>query len=297
MNLDLKTYFAKKKEVIDIAMRQNWISAELIKPKTLFKAMEYSLFAPGKRIRPILVFASAEALGVSEKDVVPIAAALEMIHVFSLIHDDLPAMDNDDLRRGQPTNHKVFGEAMSILAGDALLSHAFIPLGELDSNKYPAKNIISLIHSFAQLTGIPGMVAGQVMDLQSEDKKISLDQLVELHQHKTGALIRLAVTSPAILNGEPEAKLNNLCEYGEAIGLAFQIIDDILDIEGGEELGKDIGSDVEKGKSTYPSLLGLDGAKKEAQKMLDKAMSALSDFDEKADALRQIAKFIVERRY
>lgn len=296
MTFNLEKYFLEKKSLIDNALQTRWVLPKDTDPESLHKSMQYSLFAPGKRIRPILVMASAETLGIPVEDVLPIAACLEMIHVFSLVHDDLPAMDDDDLRRGQPTNHKVFGEAMAILAGDALLADAFIPLTELNSDKYSPKNILKLIQEIAKATSTHGMIAGQVIDLESEGKKITLERLKKLHRHKTGALIRIAVESPAILTGASTETLAQLTAYGNAIGLAFQIADDILDIEGGEELGKDIGSDIAKGKSTYPSLMGIDNAKKEAQKALNTALESLAQFGDKSLVLQQIAHFIVTRK-
>lgn len=296
MTFNLEKYFEEKKQLIDSALKTRWVLPKNTDPAVLHESMQYSLFASGKRIRPILVMASAETLGIPVEDVLPIAACLEMIHVFSLVHDDLPAMDDDDLRRGQPTNHKVFGEAIAILAGDALLADAFIPLTELNADKYPPKNILKLIREIARATSTHGMIAGQVIDLESEGKKITLDRLKQLHRHKTGALIRMAVESPAILAGVSVDVLKNLSSYGDAIGLAFQIADDILDIEGGKELGKDIGSDMAKGKSTYPSLMGLENAKKEAKNVLENALEALSSFGDKAAPLKQIARFIIERK-
>jgi geranylgeranyl diphosphate synthase, type II len=297
MIFNLKQYLKDKQSLINTSLKQTWLTHDQIQPDVLFEAMNYSLSAPGKRIRPVLIFACAEVLDMPVNDVMPMAAALEMIHVFSLIHDDLPAMDDDDLRRGQPTNHKVYGEAVAILAGDALLSHAFSVLTKLDQSKYKSENIITVINTFAQATGMPGMITGQVLDIKSENKKISLEELKNLHAHKTGALIRLACTTPAILKGADENTVKQFEDYGKAIGLAFQIVDDILDIVGGEDLGKPIGSDQEKNKSTYPSLLGLDGAKKEAQNALNQALDALSGFGEEAEPLRALARYIVERSH
>lgn len=292
---NLQNYFSDKKRMIDSQLLR-WIPMETQDPGILHESMLYSIKAPGKRIRPILTLAVAETLGLPAEDVIPLACSLEMIHVFSLIHDDLPAMDNDDLRRGQPTNHKVYGEGLAILAGDNLLAHAFVPLTELNTKKYSSETILKLIKRYALSTGSEGMIAGQVIDIQSEGKQIELERLKRLHQLKTGALISLAVESPAILADVSESTYQSLKTYGASIGLAFQIADDILDIEGGAEIGKDIGSDVAKGKSTYPALMGLEGAKKEARKTLDAALTALSGFDERADPLREIARFIVERR-
>jgi len=193
--------------------------------------------------------------------------------------------------------HKVFGEAIAILAGDNLLANAIIPLTELSTANYSPKNILKLIRKMAEATGSYGMIAGQVIDIQSEGQKIDVERLKTLHQHKTGALIRFAVEAPAILCGTSHENRNNLVKYGESIGLAFQIADDILDIEGGAELGKDIGSDIEKGKATYPALMGIDGAKQEAANVLEEALTSLHDFGDKAEPLRQIARFIVDRKY
>ncbi len=295
MTFDLNKYFSEKKSLIDKELPR-WIPDKTVDPTVLHEAMHYSLFAPGKRIRPMLAFASAAALELTDDDVLPIAAAIEMIHVFSLIHDDLPAMDDDDLRRGQPTNHKVFGEAVAILAGDNLLAHAFVPLADLDAQKFDARHILAVIKKFAELTGSYGMIAGQVIDMQSEGKKIDLERLQKLHRYKTGALIRLAVIAPAILCGAEKTKLHSLALYADQIGLAFQIADDILDVTGDATLGKDIGSDAENNKATYVTLLGLDQAKIEAKKALTNALTALDNFGEKATALRHLAEFIVSRK-
>jgi geranylgeranyl diphosphate synthase type II len=292
---EIKSYFAQKKKIVEEALSR-WMPEKAADPARLHESMYYSLFADGKRVRPILTLAAAEVAGLAQDDVLPLAAALEMIHVFSLIHDDLPAMDDDDLRRGQPTNHKVYGDAVAILAGDALLAQAFVPLCGLNAKKFGAANVLAVIRMIAEATGSPGMIGGQFIDLESEGKKVPLERLKTLHRMKTGALIRAAVVAPAVLAGTEDAVMKGLEEYGDAIGLAFQIADDILDIEGGAEIGKDVGSDVENGKSTYPALMGLDGAKKERSRMMDKAFGALAEFDSKADALRAIARFIVERK-
>lgn len=296
MTFDLQTYLLDKKRLIDDTIATRWLPPKTKDPTTLYESMHYSLFADGKRIRPILTLASADALGLSSRDVLPIGAALEMIHVFSLIHDDLPAMDNDDLRRGQPTNHKVYGEAMAILAGDALLAQAFVPLSELDVGKFEPRNILRVIRLVAEATGAPGMVGGQVIDMQSEGKTIDLERLKTLHSLKTGALLKCAIVAPAILSGAGASVEKSLTVFGENIGLAFQIKDDILDIEGGHEIGKNRGSDVARGKSTFPALMGLDKAKEAAKEALEKALAALANFDESADPLRALAHFIVERK-
>ena len=296
MSFDLETYLSERKLKVEETLKSLWLPAKTQDPTILYEAMHYSLFADGKRIRPILTLASGELLGLTEDDVMPIAASLEMIHVFSLIHDDLPAMDDDDLRRGQPTNHKVYGDAIAILAGDGLLAQAFLPLTAFDLTKFSAQNVFSLICLIIESTGAPGMIGGQVIDMESEGKMISLDRLKTLHRMKTGALIKAAVVGPAILSGA-EAKTKMALEnYGDAIGLAFQIADDILDVEGGVEIGKDLGSDGARGKSTYPSLMGIDEAKRESMRTLEKALFALEEFDEKAEPLRAIARYIVKRK-
>lgn len=295
MTFDLSSYFKEKKLTIENALKL-YLPKQEVDPAPLHESMSYSVFAPGKRIRPILTLASASALGISESSVLPIACSLEMIHVFSLIHDDLPAMDDDDLRRGKPTNHKVYGEALAILAGDNLLAHAFVPLTMLDSTYFSSENIIKLIQKIALATGSEGMIAGQVIDILSEGKSISLERLKQLHRNKTGALIRIAVEAPAIVNGSSSEQRKALVKYGESIGLAFQIADDILDIEGGAEIGKDIGSDIANGKATYPALMGMEGAKKEAKRTLEEALTALDIFGNNAEPLREIAKFIVQRK-
>lgn len=296
MNFDLKSYLAERKAKVEDALKSRWMPAKTVDPAVLHEAMHYSLFADGKRIRPILTLAAGELLGLKDDDVMPIAAALEMIHVFSLIHDDLPAMDDDDLRRGQPTNHKVYGEAMAILAGDGLLAEAFVPLTSFDLGKFAAQNVLSLIRLIAEATGTSGMIGGQVIDMESEGKAISLDRLRTLHRMKTGALIKAAIVGPAVLSGADAKTKTALADYGDAIGLAFQIADDILDIEGGAEIGKDVGSDVARGKSTYPSLMGMAGAKAERTRALEAALTALSVFDHKAEPLRAIANYIVARK-
>lgn len=296
MTFNLQNYLQEKKSYFESELKRRWVPEESEDPSSIHKAMRYSLFSDGKRVRPILTFASAEMLGLSADDVFPIAAAMEMIHVFSLIHDDLPAMDDDDFRRGQPTNHKVFGDATAILAGDALLALAFVPLTDLDHNKYDPKNILKVIRLFSEATGTKGMIGGQVIDLESERKEISKERLEKLHLMKTGALIRASILGPAYLKDVSEEMLKNLECFAKSVGLSFQIADDILDVEGGEEIGKDVGSDIEKGKSTYVSLLGLDGAKKELSRVYEEGLQALQDFGEKAIPLRELARYIVERK-
>ncbi len=283
--------------------RAGWLEAALTRsiqdesiPETLRRAMRYSLEAGGKRLRPMLCFAGAEAVGGSADRVMPVAAALEMIHTFSLIHDDLPAMDDDSMRRGKPTSHKVFGEAIAILAGDGLLAEAFSVLSVLHGGVAP-ELMLGTINDIASATGGRGMTGGQVIDIEST--KASLDEaaLARLHRYKTGALIKVSATSGARICGATHEQLDALGRYGECVGLAFQIADDILDVEGDQKLiGKDVGSDQAKGKSTYPAAIGLAASKGQAKALVDQALSAVSIFGEAAEPLRQIAKYTVERK-
>jgi len=260
--------------------------------------MRYSLFAGGKRLRPILCLAATEIVGGKKETALPVACALEMIHTYSLIHDDLPAMDNDDFRRGKPTNHRVFGEAMAILAGDGLLTEAFYLLTYPDLlEKIPPAQLVWISHLIAQAAGFRGMVSGQVMDLEATGKEIGLEELKAIHDHKTGALIRVAVESGAIIGGGNKTEVEALKEYGTQIGLAFQIVDDVLDIEGNpEDMGKNIGSDEPQQKATYPKLVGLNEAKEMAQTCIKRGIHALKPFGERAMPLKALAQYIIERR-
>ena len=263
--------------------------------ENLTRAMEYSLMAGGKRLRPILLMAAADASGGNGEKYLQIASALEMIHTYSLIHDDLPAMDNDDYRRGKLTNHKVFGEAMAILAGDALLTLAFeVALRQKD---VPNEILLAVLKEISIAAGAAGMVGGQVIDLRSEGIRIDLATLKKMHMGKTSALFHAAIRSGALLAEAPAEKLNALTKYADAFGLAFQITDDILDVEGDEKiLGKEIGSDAKNNKSTYVSLTSLDEAKKLAQKAVDEANDALKIFGAEADFLRELVRFLIERK-
>jgi len=259
--------------------------------------MRYSVFAGGKRIRPVLMIAACEAAGGSREAVLPTACALEMIHTYSLIHDDLPAMDDDDFRRGNPTNHRVFGEAQAILAGDALLTEAFRLLADPAANGHlPPATGMRLVELLARSAGSLGMVAGQVVDMESEGKNIDFPTLEFIHTRKTGALILASIQAGALVAGADEQAFASLSRYGEAAGLAFQVADDILDIVGDQaQLGKDIGSDQQRGKATYPALLGLEEARQRAVELRDMAIEALHPFGGDAEPLRQIARFIVDR--
>ncbi|MEK6538330.1 MAG: polyprenyl synthetase family protein [Nitrospirota bacterium] len=287
-NSILNSYLREKKTLIDRYLMM-FLGSPGKLPPTLYESMRYSLSAGGKRIRPILSIAACEAVGGRTEDVIPAAIAIEMIHTYSLIHDDLPAMDNDDLRRGKPTNHKVFGEATAILAGDGLLTLAFSILSGVS-------NSMKIIHEIALAAGPEGMVGGQQLDIENEGKNIDVKALEELHRRKTGALILAAVRSGGIAGGAAETQLSALTDYGMKIGLAFQIADDILDLEGDVEyIGKSPGKDVKQNKNTYPALLGSTESKIVARNLVDEALEALESFDEKAVPLRMIAEYIVDR--
>jgi len=292
---DLKNYLQDRRILVEATL-EKLLPPEKDWPEKLHEAMMYSIRAGGKRLRPILALAACEAVGGKIDRALPIAAALEMIHTYSLIHDDLPAMDDDELRRGKPTNHKIFGEALAILAGDALLTEAFRIMAKHRHAEVSPVTLMEVIEQIADASGSKGMAGGQVADLQSEKKKISLTDLEKLHRHKTGKLIRVSVEAGARLGGADSSQLEALGLYGEKIGLAFQIADDVLDIEGGEEIGKDIGSDLANEKSTYPSLLGLEESKKMARRLIEESIALLNPFDEKAQALRAIAQYVVNRR-
>lgn len=292
--MDLKKYMAEKAEAVNKRLGE-LLPREDDYPQSLHKAMHYSLFAGGKRLRPVLVLAANEAVGGEAEGALNTAAAFECIHTYSLIHDDLPAIDNDDLRRGRPTCHKVFGEAGAILAGDALLTIAFELAAK--TNGVPKDRLVKVILELSKAAGSTGMIGGQVVDIESESKEIPFPVLEYIHIHKTGELILSSVRCGAILGGADEACLKSLTRYGEAIGLAFQIADDILDVEGSaEEMGKATGGDEKKGKATYPALIGLEESRRRAEELSEVAVQALSGFDRKADPLREIAKFIVARR-
>jgi len=294
--MEIKGFLSKKKDIIDKALERLVPPAKTF-PSPVHEAMRYSLFAGGKRVRPILAIAAAEAVGVKTADLLPIAGSLELIHTYSLIHDDLPAMDDDDFRRGRPTCHKAYGEAVAILAGDGLLTMAFEILSDPRRLKsIPPNRMLAIIREISTASGVFGMVGGQVVDIRSEGKEIDLPTLEYIHTHKTGALIRASVRVGAIYAKAGTRQIAALTRYGEMVGLAFQIADDILDITGTqEELGKDIGSDLEKGKKTFPSFFGLEESRRRAREVVDQAITALKDFDRKADPLRELAKYIINR--
>lgn len=293
----LPGYLAERRALIDGALERLLPPANAY-PEVIFAAARYSLFAGGKRLRPILCLAAAEAVGGEPGSVLPAACALELIHTYSLIHDDLPAMDDDDFRRGRPTSHKVFGEGMAVLAGDALLTEAFALLtGRERMPGIAPDRLLEVAHEIAQASGYFGMVGGQVLDLCSEGKRVDLETLHAIHRRKTGALIRVSLRAGAILCGAGEAALASLTDYGERIGLAFQIADDILNVEGDQALlGKGTGSDAARGKVTFPALLGLEASRLRAEQLILEALGALADFDGRAEALRGIARYVLARK-
>lgn len=265
-------------------------------PSRLHEAMRYSLFCGGKRLRPILSLAAAEAVGGASRAVLPLACAVECIHTFSLIHDDLPSIDNDDLRRGNPTNHVVYGEAMAILAGDALLALAFELIGECQRS-FPADRTLAALSLVARASGTLGMVGGQVSDLECEGRD-DLDEttVASIHARKTGALLVASLLAAARLCGASAAQESALQVYGDQLGLAFQITDDILDLEGdAAKIGKPVGSDLKQDKATYPKVLGLDESRRLALRSSEAAVQILADFDTRAEPLRALARYVVER--
>jgi len=298
--MDIRTYLDEKKKIVDAAL-EKYCPKAMEFPPTLHQAIRYSVFAGGKRIRPILSMAAFDAVGGKGDGILPFACALEMIHTYSLIHDDLPAIDDDDFRRGRPTCHKAFGEAMAILAGDALLTEAFQLMTNCSIQSTPAggeKLMLDLVNKVAQAAGISGMVGGQVVDIESEGQDVDLATLQYIHTHKTGAMILASVQIGARLGGAEGEILKPYTHYGERIGLAFQIADDILDVEGKPELlGKSTGVDLSKRKVTYPALLGIEESKRRARELIDLAIDALSPIGEQAEPLREIAQFIIARDY
>jgi len=296
--MDLKKYLEERCRLVDEAL-EHYLPREDDLPASLHKSMRYSVFAGGKRVRPILMLAACEAVGGDIRRALPAACAMEMIHTYSLIHDDLPAMDDDDFRRGNPTNHKVFGEATAILAGDALLTEAFILLSNPEfSETLPATTLLSVINEIARCAGSHGMVGGQMVDMESEGEGgIDLATVQYIHTRKTGALIKASVKAGAVLGGGDATAVDALTRYGEVVGLAFQIADDILDIEGTtEQIGKDAGSDEARGKATYPAVMGLAAAKERAAELVTMALDSLAPFGSAAEPLRKIAMYIVARK-
>ncbi len=288
--MDLPAYLRRRRDLVDRAL-QRWIPGEDTFPPQVHQAMHYSLVAGGKRLRPILALAAKVA------KVLPLACALEIIHTYSLIHDDLPAMDDDDWRRGKPTCHKVFGEAVAILAGDALLTEAFRLLTRADvpQGVSPTRRLRAL-HLVAEAAGSLGMIGGQTMDILTQGQPVETHLLEYIHNHKTGALIVASLCAAAIIGGASSAQLSALAGFGEKLGLAFQIIDDLLDVQGKKgKLGKAVRKDAALGKATYPALFGVADARRKAQELIQEALHDLAPFGRRAEPLRRIAQFVIER--
>jgi geranylgeranyl diphosphate synthase, type II len=291
--MDFSRYWSARQKKVDAALNRLLPSAST-KPKTIHQAMRYSIFAGGKRLRPIICLASAEVLHGRPDDALPLACAVECIHTYSLIHDDLPAMDNDDFRRGKPTSHKVYGEGVAVLAGDALLTIAFEMAASCRG--WPRYSHAAVIHELAVVAGSQKLIAGQVADLEGEGKKISPAELRYIHENKTAALIAGSIRLGAMSANATPKQLERLTDFGESLGLAFQVIDDILDVtQTTEKLGKSAGKDIAAQKATYPALLGLDKAKQEADRLTARARAALKPFGKAAAPLEAIADFLLKR--
>jgi geranylgeranyl diphosphate synthase, type II len=297
MTGDLGEIMAERRAQVDAAL-DRWLPPAGEAPATIHEAMRYSVFAGGKRLRPMLALLGCEAVGGKAEDAMPAAVALELIHTYSLVHDDLPAMDDDDYRRGRPTCHKVYGEAVAILAGDALLTHAFHVLTDPATSAVPAARRLQMIAEISAAAGSVGMVGGQTMDIQAEGKTLDPATLLTLHSKKTGALLRASLRVGGMAGGADDAALASLTRYGEHVGLAFQIVDDILDIEGSSaEMGKTAGSDLRKHKATYPGVFGLEASRNEAAKLLADAREAVRPLGDAGAVLAALADFVGRRRH
>jgi len=305
MEFNIKSYLASKRELVDRKL-DSLLKYSPKNTSPLEESIRYSALSGGKRLRPILMIASNEAFGGKEEMVLPIACAIEMIHTYSLIHDDLPCMDDDSLRRGIATNHNVYGEAVAVLAGDALLTDAFnIMVREGLSSGLRPKILTEVVGDISHAAGSKGMIKGQSIDLTLEGTKLTLEgtkdvsvgQVEKMHSLKTGALIEVSVTVGAKIGGANEKQIKKLVTYAKALGLAFQIVDDVLDIEGGKSIGKEVGADARNKKTTYPELVGLKRSKRKAQELTKKAFKALKDFDDKATPLREIALYLADRNF
>jgi geranylgeranyl diphosphate synthase type II len=292
--MDIRVYLEESKRLVDRYL-DKLLPGEKEEPPTIHAAMRYSVFAGGKRVRPVLVLASGESMRGDESVLLHLGAAVEMMHTYSLIHDDLPALDNDDLRRGRPTCHKVFGEAMAILAGDALMTRCYQILASLPGVSDSKR--IAVLAEIAAATGtVNGMIGGQVVDLESEGKPVSAHLLEYIHHSKTGALLTACVRCGALAAGAAGEQLQALTRFGSKIGLVFQIVDDILDVtSSSEELGKTAGKDAKVEKATYPAFYGVEASRNKARELLESALADIDGFDEKAEHLRNIARFIVQR--
>ena len=291
----LRKYLPARTKLIDQALNR-YLPKESTKPVTIHKAMRYSIFVGGKRLRPVLCLAAAEACGGNVTQAMAAACAVECIHTYSLIHDDLPCMDDDDFRRGQPTNHKVFGEGVAVLAGDALLTVAFEILAQ--AKETPRYRMPALVKNLANASGSRWLIGGQVADLEGEGKKLSGDELKFIHRSKTAALLTAAIRLGAMSANATAKQLKDLTLFGQSLGLAFQVIDDILDVtQTSEKLGKSAGKDVAAQKATYPAIFGLEKSRKEAQRFTRQASTALKAFGEKGAMLKTLADYLLARDY
>lgn len=290
---DLKRYMAEKARRVDEALDR---ALPLRRPERLLAAMRYSLLAPGKRVRPVLTLAACELVGGEESAAMPVACAAEMLHVMSLIHDDLPCIDNDDLRRGRPSNHVAFGEGVAVLAGDALHCFAFEHAAEATAAVSP-KRVLRAVAELGKATGAEGLLAGQAVDIECEGKEVGLEVLEYIHLHKTARLLEAAVACGGIIGGAGEEEVERLRRYGRAVGLLFQVVDDLLDVtRTSEELGKTAGKDLVKGKTTYPKLMGMEKARSLAEELVVKAEEELQGFDRnRARPLLHFARYIADR--
>jgi geranylgeranyl diphosphate synthase type II len=293
--MQLRSYLTTRQKKIDRAL-DRFLPKEETKPATIHKAMRYSVFAGGKRLRPILCLAAAEACGGRIDHALPFACAMECIHTYSLVHDDLPSMDNDDFRRGRPTCHKVFGDGIAVLAGDALLTIAFEIVSRAEPT--PRYNMSMLLREVAVAAGSQKLIAGQVADLEAEGKKAGRAELRYIHENKTAAILTTSVRLGSMSANANAKQLEAITDFGRSLGLAFQVIDDILDVtQTSEKLGKSAGKDVAAKKATYPAVIGLEKSRAEAKRLTRKAHNALSIFRAKGDALRALANYLLEREY
>jgi geranylgeranyl diphosphate synthase type II len=291
----LSRYLTARTSLVDRAL-DRFLPKATAKPQTIHKAMRYSLFAGGKRLRPVLALASAEACGGTIEDAMPAACAVECIHTYSLIHDDLPCMDDDDLRRGRPTNHKVFGEGIAVLAGDALLTSAFEILAQTrGAKRYP---VSAQVADLAHASGSRWLVGGQVADLEGEGRKLKAAELQYIHECKTAALLTVSIRLGAMSANATPAQLEALTTFGKSVGLAFQVIDDILDVtQSSEKLGKTAGKDLDAQKATYPAIHGLEKSRQTAHRLTAAALAALRPFKKHGDTLRALADYLLARDY
>jgi geranylgeranyl diphosphate synthase type II len=294
--MEFKEYFATICDYFDQELPK-WILPDDYFPEIIHTSMNYSLFSGGKRIRPFLILESCKVAGGKLEDALPLGCAMELIHTYSLIHDDLPAMDNDDFRRGKPTNHKVYGEAIAILAGDGLLTKAF----EILSGhflKYPNPNSMEIIYELAKAAGTKGMIGGQVVDILSEGKEIDEITLKYIHNHKTGALLEASMKVGSLIAGGSIETITTLTKYGKELGLAFQITDDLLNVLGDPKIiGKPVGSDKERGKGTFPGIYGIERSKELAFEAVNRAVDSIKSFGDKGYFLKELALYIYNRRH